>query len=466
MNTSSAIVAALCLLTGIVPVFASASVAADRQTPAQAIGPGFSPDLAIDPVGRKVHLIYRLHNRLLYRVGDFSGKFGAPEVVMTSSSPSPSLWDPRIVLDRDQVPHVVVADGHLQNENTWYLNRHYGTWKTPTVIFNKEAERLDRATMPHLVIEPDGRTAFIGAFTVGGPAKGEGDEWGILARVENLENSPKVVHRNRVLTWNPQLVLRDGELWVGGRNIKYPDRYFVLQQFDQTTLEPIGKMIPMSGGRHGEIARLSVDASGDIHAAGTLNNARSAEVAGWYNTLSRARAGQPPIIYLTTNRNASGAGRPIRDIRAADRVYLLHWHGAVHDHHEPKAGTVGNYLHYARIENGEKIVEGRKISDRLVPHGNSYRHTPAMAAHPDGGMFVIVEESGDPNTLYFSTSVFPVRSEPLWWSAGDSAAPATPKSSQHRPAGTGKKGSLLNPCGQAGEYLVAEGRLPPFSSET
>ncbi len=146
--------------------------------------------------------------------------------------------------------------------------------------------------------------------------------------------------------------------------------------------------------------------------AGTLNNAPAAGTAGWYHSLTRARAGRPPINYLTTNRNACGAGRPIRDLHAPDRVFIVHWHGAGDPHHQPKAGSAGNFLHYVRLEAGRKEVEGRKISARPAPHGDAYRHTPAATAHPDGGVVIIIEESGEPATLHFTTVGVPTLGAP------------------------------------------------------
>jgi hypothetical protein len=297
----------------------------------------------------------------------------------------------------------VVADGHFQNAKVWYTNRPAAGWKAPLVVFDKTADRLDRATMPHLVLGPDGTAAYIGAFTVGGPAKGEGDEWGILARLENLTGTPTVVTKKRILAWNPQLALSGGRLWVGGRNIRTPDRQFALQEFDRVTLAPLGAPLPISSSRHGEIARMTVDATGNLHAAGALNNAPTPATAGWYNTLARARGGLPAINYVTTNRNAGGAGHPVRDLRATDRVYIVHWHGAVDAHHQPKAGSPGNHLHYVRLEAGEKVIEGRKLSTRTAPHGDSYRHTPAVAPHPDGGIAVVFQETGSPDRLWFIT---------------------------------------------------------------
>ncbi len=221
--------------------------------------------------------------------------------------------------------------------------------------------------------------------------------------VLSIDTMPVVMLRRRILAWNPQLALVNGDLWVGRRNIRTPDRQFALQRYHKTTLAPVGEPVTLSGSRHGESARMSVDARGDLHAAGTLNRATEPAVAGWYNTLARASAGLPAITYLTTNRNASGAGFPIPDARSPDRVYVVHWHGAVHDHHEPPAGAEGNFFHYVRLHKGEKAIEGRKISDRPSPHGHSYRHTPCAAAHPDGGIFVVFQESTSPDRLVFTT---------------------------------------------------------------
>lgn len=377
----------------------------DRQSPPIEIGPGSSPALALDPARRVLHLVYRHEGQLLYRTGDVSGRFGSAELVFaTSSSEDPNLWEPRIVLDQAGRPHVAWSDGHTQTRFVWYSRRRDHGWSTPLVVFDKRAQELDRATMPDLVTLPDGATVWVGAFTVGGPAKGEGDEWGILARIETTDTVPTVAIRRRILAWNPRLALLDGDLWVGGRNIHTPDRQFALQRFDPDTLEPRDEAIPLSGKRHGEIGRLAVDSAGDIHAAGTFNNAKSSEVAGWYQTLARHRAGLPVLTYLTSNRNASGAGLPVPDARTSGRVYILHWHGTLNDaDHEPAAGAPGNFLHYVRFEKGAKEIEGQRLGNGTRPHGHSYRHTPCAVAHPDGGFIAIIQESGTPDRLSFVT---------------------------------------------------------------
>lgn len=376
----------------------------DRQSRPLEIGPGASPALAVDPDRRTLHLVYRHEGRLLHREGDFSGRFGPSDLLFATPSSAPGLWEPRIVLDGTGRPHAVWSDGHYQNRFVWYARRNADGWSAPLVVFDKTAHALDRATLPHLAVSADGTTAWIGAFTVGGPAKGEGDEWGILARIDNVDTTPAVSVRRRILAWNPQLALLDGDLWVGGRNIRTPDRQFALQRFDPATLEPREPAFPLSGSRHGEIGRLAVDAAGDLHAAGTLNRAESSAVAGWYQSLARARAGLPALTYLTSNRNASGAGLPVPDARTPGRVYVLHWHGTLNDEdHEPAAGATGNFLHYVRFENGTKAVEGRRLGGDTAPHGHSYRHTPCAAPHPDGGFFAIVQESGTPDGLTFVT---------------------------------------------------------------
>src|SRR5690606_8497999 len=81
-----------------------------------------------------------------------------------------------------------------------------------------------------------------------------------------------------------------------------------------------------------------------------------------------------------------------------------HWHGTIDDaEHEPKAGADGNFLHYVRLEAGEKRVEARRIGTGPAPHGHSYRHTPCAAAHPDGGIFVIIPRTAAPDQLVFTT---------------------------------------------------------------
>jgi len=364
----------------------------DRFAAARPVGPGTQPRLAIDGQRRRLHLVYVHEGKLLYRTGQLDGAFDASEIVFAADG----LWDPNLVLDDGGVPHIVVADGHYKNRYTWYTNRLGGAWKERLIVVDKHADRTDRTTTPHLFVREG--VAYVGTFTVGG--EGLGERWGMLARLGDLDGSPRIATKRPIDPWNPQVFLVGDELWIGGRNKANHAkgrRHFTFQRHDAATLAEQGDPITASGDIHGEMGRASLDERGDIHAAGTLNR-EPRKTAGWYNTLARARAGLPPVKYHTTNVNASGAALPLRDRAAADRVYVFYWSGSTEG--EPKTCAPGNQIRFTRIEKGEKAVEERPVTDRSGIHGISYRQTPCAAPHPDGGMLVVFEECGAEPVLH------------------------------------------------------------------
>ncbi|MGH8021900.1 MAG: hypothetical protein ACREIA_27190 [Opitutaceae bacterium] len=190
---------------------AEAIPSADRFSPAQAIGTGSQPRLAIDPARRRLHLVYIKGDTLLHRAGTLEGGFDAPETVMAGEE----FWDPSAAIDEEGDVHIAVANGHTNNRYAWYTNRKGGIWKKPLVVVDKEVDGTNRATTPHLQIH-DGR-ACVAVFTVGlGPKLGE--QWGTVARITDLSGRPRVAVKRLVDPWNPQVLIADGVLWVGGRN--------------------------------------------------------------------------------------------------------------------------------------------------------------------------------------------------------------------------------------------------------
>lgn len=378
----------------------------DAFVASQPLGPGTQPRLAIDYDRRIVHLVYVKGHDLLYRTAPLDGAFGPAEVVMSNPNGTPNgppghplfvflshIWDPHLVLDGG-VPHVVASDGHYLNRFTWYTNRVGGGWKPRLAIVDRDVDQSKRTTTPHLAAR-DG-VAFVATFTT---PEGKPQLWGVLARVEDLAGTPRIAIKRKVTPWNPQIFFVDGALWAGGRNPEVESR-FTLQRHDPQTLTAAGEHVRMSGPHHGEMARSSVDHTGDVHVAGTLNGAPY-ETSGWYNSLRRAQAGQPAINYKTTNKNANGAGLPIRDRVAKDRVYVFHWSGAIDEkHHEPLVCAPGNQVRFMRVENGVKAVEDRPVTDRPTSHGESKRQAPGVVAHPDGGALVVFEECAAERTLH------------------------------------------------------------------
>jgi hypothetical protein len=395
----------------------------DAFAPAAEIGPGSKPAIVVDIERTKIHLVYRHRDKVLYRIGDLSGRFGSPEEVLEAEGPEtpdvhsepdmpPSLWHPRIALDRNGVPHVVVASGHFLNRFLWYSNRIGGTWKPKTVVVDKVADAVSRATMPSLAVDDNG-SVFVSAYAPTGINKTHSyGIMGLLIRLENVDATPKIGLKKRTHLEDPQLILVKGELWLGGRYKGYS-----LYKLDKRSLEPEEPATLLTDGKfQGEIARLSTDASGDIHVASSYYRLDGRPEGGWYNTLFRARAGKRPIPYRTTNRHAWGAGMPVRDLRAQDRIYVLYWSGAPGDQYGEihyaafRTAEATNQLRFARIEADRTVVEGKELTDRPRKHGYSRRATPAAAPHPQGGVLVVFEEHGaestseadDLGTLFFT----------------------------------------------------------------
>ena len=89
----------------------------------------------------------------------------------------------------------------------------------------------------------------------------------------------------------------------------------------------------------------------------------------------------------------SGAAMPVRDRNNNERIYIFHWSGAKGDKWGNLKGcNSGNQLHFARIENGKLASELNKVTDNKGPHSSTYRNTPAVAAHPNGGAIVVFNE--------------------------------------------------------------------------
>lgn len=347
------------------------------------LGSGGMPGMAIDKLNR-LHLVYTARDGLMYRLGDLSGSFGPAEVALSKVP----LWDPRVYIDENNNPHVIAADGHIGNTYVYYTNRIGGSWKSELVVFDVVRDDFDRATTPTLYVHND--KVFAGCFTVGA-SETEIPQWGALALIENVSATPTLGPVRKIYAWNPQVFVRDGKLWVGGRNKAQGSRNFTFQEHDMGTLAEKGTIYRLSGGVHGEMARANIDGTGDIMAAGTINGAGVSN-AGWYNTLTRAQSGKSAIRYRTALVNPCGMGVPIRDRKATDRVYVVYWSDSSGEHHEPKSCQSGVQLRFMRVENGAKASEFNPVTDRTFGHGPAYRLTPCAVPHPNGGVIVVFRE--------------------------------------------------------------------------
>lgn len=377
---------------------------ADQFQEAMWITNGSLPAIAIDSQ-RRVHMVYNHGRALVYRQGDLEGNFGPQETVFSFVG----LWDPRIAIDEYDEPHVVAADGHYHNRFIYYANRKGGSWnppnpREPLVVFDRVRDELNRATTPSLFVV-DGR-AYVGAFTVGGVGINL-HRSGAIAAIENLDSEPILAKMTQIFAWNPQVIIVDGKLWVGGADYNVGNRNFFLREHDLSSLLEIG--LPTSGynvseGHSGEMVRSNLDQYGDILSAGTTIST-SAFGSGWFQSQSRTLQGLPPIRYRTSLNNPNGAGFPVRDLQAKDRIYVFHWSDFSTGTFEPGPFAppecpAGIQLRFVRIENGQKVAEMQSVTARTAAHGPTYRKTPAAAPHPDGGTVVVFGECG--GGIYFN----------------------------------------------------------------
>ncbi len=371
---------------------------ADVFTLAINIGAGARPAIAVDYDNGIVHLTYIDGSKLIYRKGDLNGNFEALEEVLTSS-PGNIIWQPNLVLDEDNVPHIAYHSGknHMWGHFIKYTNRINGSWSDVLTVFDIIGEKMNGGFNPFMVIENN--TAYMTTYIID-----FNEPTNAYVRIDNLDTTPIVAKKE--LTTNfapafPYLKKGSNELWVFEGRGKWPAKW-VLQQLDKTTMLAIGEEVMFLSGKQGEQPRWLYDESGEIHAAGASPIWNNPHKDGWYQTLSRINAGLSPIKYKTSNLHAAGV-QPVRDLVTADREYVVYWNGTYDEKkfgaegENPYGCSIENQINFMRVENGEKVKERRRITSRSGIHGTSYRASPAVAAHPDGGMIIVFPECGEEN---------------------------------------------------------------------
>ncbi len=378
---------------------------ADMFTEAKYICEGSKPAIALDVQKRIFHLSYIDGDKLMYRVGDMNGNFSNAETVLVSKFGN-AIWQPVIVLDKNGNPHITVKDGKNQygGTYTYYTNKIKGYWFEPLVVIDINND--NKAGVYNSFLTVDGNSVFMTIFVMdrNGPSNA-------FVRIDDVDANPVIGIKkftNEFAVAYPY-IKENGELWIF-HGIGAWASYWGVEKFDKNSMSGAGNIIKFLSGQNGEQVRWLYDRKDELHAAGCTTRRNNRYREGWYQTLSRAESGLKPIKYRTTNYHANGGAQPVRDLIAADRVYVTYWNG-VFDTDEfgvngenPYGCTVENQINFMRVENGEKVNEGRKITSRAsVIHGTSYRTGPAAVAHPDGGMVVVFPECGDENsagTLY------------------------------------------------------------------
>ncbi len=380
-----------CLCLGQAAAATPDGVSAPRR-----VGAGHSSDLAIDSRRKLLHLVYIEDASLLHRTGPVEGAFGPPEVIVTGSH-----WVyPRITLDRNGAPHVVVGQvplGEKQLGNArrnLYTNRIGGRWKPPLIVFDRDLAKVSWVNFPTLAVDDD-MTVFLGTKTFA-PMLSK------IARVENVATQPKVGLAGDVDLGQLNLIAKGARLLaVGGHKGEWHVR-----DIDKKTLKAKSPGPEFAGGDRSEQARSYLDARGEVHIA-FAPHSRPAPESGFYTTLSRIEKKLPPIRYATTNTHHSGNGRVVRDERHPDRVYVFHWSGATGDKHGVyhQACVPDNRLHFVRIDHGRKVAELQPI-EAEGSHGASFRNQASAVPHPDGGAIVLFTRCGpDGSRTLWSTSV-------------------------------------------------------------
>lgn len=361
------------------------------------IADGYMPAMDIDSRNR-LHLIYAEGRNLYYRTGDIDGNFGEPELVITLNT----IWEPRIFIDENDDPHVVLGNGYFRSRYTYYMNRIGGQWRpgTPTnrlVVFDRDRDGFDRAIIPSISVA-DGR-AYVGTFTAGGDGR-FANHWGAIARIGSLADNPRVEGWSHVRVWNPQVIYTEGRLWAGGKNVSVGGRGFAMAEHNPETMREIDPSDPgyvMSFSAAGEMSRARLDYSGDILAAGTRDVEGPSFNAGWFQSVSRIKDGRIPVRYRTSLANLNGMGTPIRDRVAPDRYYVIHWTDEADTTYEPSPFSPPEcpetvQMRFVRIQDGVKASEMQHVTNRTNPHGSNFRLTPCAVPHPRGGAIVVFRE--------------------------------------------------------------------------
>ena len=355
----------------------------DDFSTAKAIGTGIRPDMAIDAKRKTLHLVYVHNKKLYYKSGSPSGDFGNAEEILSSGD----LWTPRISLDKSGVPHIVVGNGE-KGTVIYYSNRIGGSWKPAIQALSKNNQKAGRTNNPHLAIDDEGNV-FVSCKT-----NTDNHYKSAIGRIENASSTPTLAHWEKSHLGSVQLMIRNNELWHWGgeRGLAYG-----FQQLDKQTLKPKGERFATAL-KFTEQARATVDHTGDLHGAGAKANAN-----GTYQSLSRIKDKKKNIQYKTTMQHHSSGAMIVRDMKAANRVYVVHWSGAKGDKHGVLKGcNKDNQLRFMRVENDEKKNEEMSLTKRTYSHGSPFRMQPAAVAHPDGGMIVSWYECNNNNEMYMT----------------------------------------------------------------
>ena len=392
----------------------------DACSEPELITDGYQPDIAVDADSGAVHLLFIREGRVFYKVR-MPGEAWSPDELLFDEAfydrgglewddSRVDFFDPRLKLDADGVPHLVIQRGLWRGSRTYYTNRLGGAWKAP-LRFPSENIVVNRSATPDLAIAPDGRV-YLTAFNLS-PV----NNW--IVRLAAVETEPVIEAQaaTRFGFGNASIMINEaGELWLFGGN--HGDVPWQLQQFDPDKLERIGDPIDLAP-LAGEQARATMDHQGEIHAAGgRLWGVEDPATIGWYQTRTRGEAKLQPLRFVQHMGHACGAVLPVRDRVAEDRVYLFAWSGERGNKHN-EIGPLGEYnfqrswflfpgqqLRFTRVEGGAIVSAHRPVTQLPGAHGPSYRNTPAAAALPGGGVAVVfcraATPEADTSELYYT----------------------------------------------------------------
>lgn len=363
-------VLALLLFTAL---HAVAQVDPDFVSTPVRLGAGTKPHIQVDDSRGVVHLIYGDGGNLMYRTGDHSGSFGEPETVMSLGS---GLNSPVMKLDADGVPHVIATTGTGPGASLFYSNRIGGTWKRGFLNYGVAAitsQECQGADNGDLAIDADG-AVFIAAYTR--------DPRGTLVRIDDAATAPVVGARYVDASKRGMAAfVIDNELWVFSSSNPY-----IMRKHNKSTLQPEGSAVTICDNRKGQQARGLADHAGDFHFGGASYSV-SADKAGWYNSLSRARNGQSKISFRSNCDHECGAILPVADRMNAGRVYCIYISGET-DNGAHTSCASNDRLRLTRIEDGTVVTEHKALL--AVSVGPHYRTNPCgVAALPGGGVMVV-----------------------------------------------------------------------------
>jgi hypothetical protein len=330
------------------------------------LGAGVTPGIAVDTSGA-VHVVFMHDGGIFHLRATRGGAFGAAEPVPVPEGPA-NYNSPHLVCDARGTLHVVFGrDVTGAARKAWYASWREGRWSRPVLVLDASGTER-RINYPRLAISADGASAYVGGFAGGGS---------IVVRVDDLRGTPKIAARVETRLWvaHPLLTATGEVLLVGraGASGHQLERY-------TSELVRVGEPLLLSRGtstKTFEATAALVDERGVVHAVGATG---SPTQVLWYNSSTRAAAGQPVIIGPELGHDIGERTYPVLLRDGRGRFYVSY-----RDHATGEARLTMLEARGDRF--AEPVVVAPAITSRL-------RWNAHLAAAPGGGAYVVWDTEG------------------------------------------------------------------------